>query len=120
MAAEHDPTPARSGRTFSWASTGLREVWSTNPPDVFTRSASDHDNEEEALKWAALEKLPTYDRMRRGILKTVLDNGKVEYEEVQLSRLGMQERRILTESILEIVEEDNEMFLRRLRDRIDR
>ena len=36
---------------------------------VFTRSSREEDDE-EALKWAALEKLPTFDRLRKGILTT--------------------------------------------------
>jgi hypothetical protein len=32
--------------------------------DVFSRSSREEDDE-EALRWAALEKLPTYDRVRR-------------------------------------------------------
>ena len=35
--------------------------------DVFSRSSREEDDE-EALRWAALEKLPTYDRVRRAIL----------------------------------------------------
>lgn len=104
---------------ISWASSSFREVW-TNPPDVFRKSVSDEGDEEEDLKWAALEKLPTYDRMRKGILKQVLDNGKVVHEEVDVSKLGLQDRKILIDSILKIVEEDNERFLHRLRDRTDR
>ncbi|XP_068660074.1 pleiotropic drug resistance protein 2-like isoform X3 [Aristolochia californica] len=58
--------------------------------------------------------------MRKGILRQVLDNGKVVHEQVDVTRLGMQEKKLLMESILKVVEEDNERFLRRLRDRIDR
>lgn len=104
---------------MSWASNSFREVW-TNPPDVFRKSVSDEGDEEEDIKWAALEKLPTYDRMRKGILKKVMDNGKVVHEEVDVSKLGLQDRKILIDSILKIVEEDNERFLHRLRDRTDR
>ncbi|KAF8696864.1 hypothetical protein HU200_036503 [Digitaria exilis] len=35
--------------------------------DVFSRSSREEDDE-EALRWAALEKLPTYDRVRRAIV----------------------------------------------------
>ncbi|KAI4967047.1 hypothetical protein ZWY2020_031092 [Hordeum vulgare] len=50
----------------------LREssVWSRGRDDLFSRSWSSWDeDDEEALRWAALEKLPTYDRAwpcRRG------------------------------------------------------
>ncbi|XP_061350163.1 pleiotropic drug resistance protein 2-like isoform X2 [Gastrolobium bilobum] len=58
--------------------------------------------------------------MRKGILKQVLDNGKVNYEEVDITKLGVQEKKHLLESILKTAEEDNGNFLNRMRDRIDR
>lgn len=107
----------RSGSKGNWASTSFREVW-TGQPDVFQKSGREDDEEE--LKWAALERLPTYDRLRKGFLKQVLDNGRVGYEEVDVTNLQMQDKKHLMESILKVVEEDNEKFLRRLRERTDR
>ncbi|KAH7553398.1 hypothetical protein JRO89_XS12G0007300 [Xanthoceras sorbifolium] len=54
------------------------------------------------------------------VLRQVLDNGKVVHGEVDVTNLGMQDKKQLMESILKVVEEDNEKFLRRLRDRTDR
>nr|XP_023897861.1 ABC transporter G family member 34-like [Quercus suber] len=98
----------------------FREVWTTPGPDVFSRSSggSKGDDEEE-LRWAAIERLPTYDRLRKGMLRQVLDSGKV-VQEVDVTNLGMQDKKRLMESILRVAEEDNEKFLRRLRDRTDR
>ncbi|KAI4365646.1 hypothetical protein MLD38_021612 [Melastoma candidum] len=101
----------------SWASASLREAWQA-PPDVFSRSGRQDDEEE--LRWAAIERLPTYDRLRKGMLKQVLDNGKVIHDEVDVTKLGLKDKKQLMESILGVVEEDNEKFLRRLRDRTDR
>ncbi|KAK6942636.1 ABC-2 type transporter [Dillenia turbinata] len=114
--AGDDLARSGSGRR-SWASASFREVWNT-PPDVFSRSSRE-DNDEEELRWAALERLPTYDRLRKGMLKQVLDNGRVVQSEVDIANLGLQEKKMLMESILKVVEEDNEKFLTRLRDRID-
>ncbi|KAB1221288.1 Pleiotropic drug resistance protein 2 [Morella rubra] len=102
----------------SWASGSLREVW-TAPPDVFSRSGRQETDEEE-LRWAAIERLPTYDRLRKGMLTQVLDNGRVVQNEVDVTNLGIQDKKQLMESILKVAEEDNEKFLRRLRDRTDR
>ncbi|XP_065882173.1 pleiotropic drug resistance protein 2-like [Euphorbia lathyris] len=101
----------------SWGSgrSSIREVWG-NQGDVFGRSERD----EEDLKWAAIERLPTYDRLRKGILKQVLDNGIVDYQEIDVTNLGMQDKKQLLETILQVVEEDNEKFLLRLRERTDR
>lgn len=101
----------------SWASASFREVW-TAPPDVFNRSG--REDEEEELRWAAIERLPTFDRLRKGVLTQVLDNGRVVHGEVDVTKLGMQDKKQLMESILKVVEDDNEKFLRRLRDRTDR
>lgn len=104
--------------TRSWASASVREVFTTAGQDVFQRSGRDHDDHEE-LMWAAIERLPTVDRVRKGILEQVLDDGKVVREEVDFANLGIQDKKHLTEYILKAVE-DNESFLRRLRDRTDR
>lgn len=85
---------------------------------MFQRSGREDDAEE--LKWAALEPLPAYDRLRKGFLKQVLDNGRVGYEEVDVTNLQTQDKKNIIESILKVVEDDNEKFLCRLRDRTDR
>lgn len=54
------------------------------------------------------------------MLRQVLDNGRVVTDEVDVTRLGVQDKKLLMENILKVVEDDNERFLRRLRDRTDR
>ncbi|KAJ4749521.1 ABC transporter G family member 36 [Rhynchospora pubera] len=83
--------------------------------DVFSRSSREEDDE-EALRWAALEKLPTYNRVRRGILSSA--SGKIN--EVDVENLGPHEKRMLLERLVRVAEEDNERYLLRLKDRIDR
>ncbi|XP_054800906.1 ABC transporter G family member 39-like [Prosopis cineraria] len=90
-------------------------------PDVFSRSdRHTQEDDEEDLKWAAVERLPTFERLRKGILKQVLDDGKVVRDEVDITKLAMREKKLLMENILKLIDEDNEALLRRLRDRIDR
>ncbi|KAF8403513.1 hypothetical protein HHK36_011617 [Tetracentron sinense] len=103
-----------SRRSLLWSS--FREIWSA-PSDIIQQSGMQDDEEE--LRWAAIERLPTYDRMRKGILKHVLDNGSVVHDEVDITNLGMQDKKQLMESILKVVEDDNEEFLHRLRNRTD-
>ncbi|KAJ1697900.1 hypothetical protein LUZ63_006412 [Rhynchospora breviuscula] len=106
-----------SSRRSSW-----RVGSSRNGSDSFRRAVDDDD--EENLKWAALEKLPTYDRVRRAIIRHVVeddgDGGKFVSNEVDISKLGVRDRKALLEQIFRVVVEDNERFLNRLRDRIDR
>lgn len=109
---------ARSWRSASVRGS-VREIWN-GTPDVFQRNSTRQiGDDEEELKWAAIERLPTYDRMRKGIL-TEVRSGRVVHNEVDVTQLGSQDKKILMESILKVVEEDNEKFLTRLRNRTDR
>ncbi|OAY36963.1 pleiotropic drug resistance protein 1 [Manihot esculenta] len=102
------------------ASTSLRRgsssAWRNNVLDVFSASSRDEDDE-EALKWAALEKLPTYDRLRKGILVSVSKGGA---NELDVDNLGFNERKTLLERLVKVAEEDNEKFLLKLKNRLDR
>ena len=98
--AGDDLARSTSGRRI-WASGSFREVW-TAPPDVFNRSGRQEEDEEE-LRWAAIERLPTYDRLRKGMLTQVLDNGKVVHDEVDVTNLGMRDKKLLMESILRLL-----------------
>lgn len=107
----------RSASSMSWRSISIKDMWNEQP-DVFQRSRA--AEEEEELRWAAIERLPTYDRLRKGMFRKVLSNGRVEYGEVDITELKTEDKKQLMDSILNIVEEDNEKFLKRLRDRTDR
>jgi ABC-type multidrug transport system ATPase subunit len=93
--------------------------------DPFGRAASQqgHDDDEENLRWAALEKLPTYDRMRRAVILSHHQGaGDVQGHEldglVDIDHLASGEAgRALLERVFQ---DDSERFLRRLRDRVDR
>ncbi|KAK3416796.1 hypothetical protein EUGRSUZ_H02558 [Eucalyptus grandis] len=102
------------------ASNSLRATSSTmqmhhaTTMDVFSRSSCDEDDE-ESLRWAALEKLPTFERLRKGILTA---GGGAN--EIDIRNLGFHERKRLIERLVRVTEEDNESFLLKLRNRIDR
>lgn len=83
--------------------------------DVFSKSSHDEDDE-EALKWAAIEKLPTYLRIRRGIFTE--EEG--EAREIDIKNLGLLERKNVLERLVKVADEDNERFLMKLKGRIDR
>lgn len=82
--------------------------------DVF--STSDREDDEEALKWAAIERLPTYRRIRRSML--VNEEGKAR--EVDIKQLSITERKILLDRLVKIAEEDHEKFLLKLKERMNR
>ncbi|KAL8138808.1 hypothetical protein V2J09_004809 [Rumex salicifolius] len=90
-------------------------VWRNTTRDVFSTSTRDEDDE-EALKWAALEKLPTYDRLRRGILM----GSRGGYTEIDIRNLGFSEKKSLVDKLISVTEQDNERFLLKLKNRIQR
>ncbi|KAK9229253.1 hypothetical protein WN944_022212 [Citrus x changshan-huyou] len=101
------------------ASNSLRRSasrWRSNSPGAFSVSSSREEDDEEALIWAALEKLPTYNRLRKGILTT----SRGEASEIDVNNLGLQERQRLVDKLVKIAEVDNEQFLLKLKNRIDR
>ncbi|KAF4350681.1 hypothetical protein G4B88_015405 [Cannabis sativa] len=71
--------------------------------------------DEEALRWAALERLPTYKRVRRGIFKDVVGDTK----EVDVSELESSEQKLLLERLVNAVEDDPDRFFDRMRRRFD-
>jgi hypothetical protein len=113
----------RVGSVRNWKSGSVREVWQ-GPPDVFSRNStarrSEREEDEEELKWAAIERLPTYDRLKTGMLKQVTSKGRVFRNEIDVTKLGPQDKQQLMDSVLKVAETDNETFLRRIRDRADR
>lgn len=83
--------------------------------EVFSRSFRGEDDE-EALKWAAIERLPTGLRIGRGLFI----DGEGQAREVDVESLGLLERKTLLERLVNNAEKDNEKFLLKLKDRIDR
>ncbi|KAG9452653.1 hypothetical protein H6P81_005557 [Aristolochia fimbriata] len=92
-------------------------MWRSNTAgSVFSHSSHDHEDDEDALKWAALEKLPTYNRIRKGILS----GSTGEYREVEIGKLGGHERQHLIDRLVRSTDTDNEKFLLKLKERMDR
>lgn len=123
---------SRAASVRSWKSTSVREIWQqAAQPDVFSRNSTtkserNNDNngdDEEELMWAAIERLPTYDRVRKGMILTQVNSkGKKVFgdEVVDVTKLGSIDKKLLIDSVLKIVENDNEKLLTRIRDRVDR
>ncbi|VAI23431.1 unnamed protein product [Triticum turgidum subsp. durum] len=120
----------RSASAASWGSRrsgSISHSLSQQAGDPFGRAASrqGHEDDEENLRWAALEKLPTYDRMRRAVILSRhagIDGADGAGHELQglvdINQLASGEAgRALLERVFQ---DDSERFLRRLRDRVDR
>ena len=62
-----------------WSSSNMREMW--NESEVFRQSSGRRGkDDEDGLMWAAIERLPTHDRLKRGMLKQVTGSGRLVCE----------------------------------------
>ncbi|KAK8654621.1 hypothetical protein V6N13_107228 [Hibiscus sabdariffa] len=73
------------------------------------------EDDEEALKWAALERLPTYDRVQKGVLHGILG----DLQEIDLRKLRLQDRKELLNRFIKSADKHEE-FLKKLKERMDR
>ncbi|KAL0837486.1 hypothetical protein Bca101_089376 [Brassica carinata] len=90
----------------------LGEVLTSSSNHFSRRSGSIDDHDEEALTRAALEKLPTFTRLRTTIIQP--------HEFVDVTKLGVGDRQKFIDSVFKVTDEDNEKFLKKFRNRIDR
>ncbi|WVZ68984.1 hypothetical protein U9M48_017853 [Paspalum notatum var. saurae] len=94
------------------------------------RSGADEVDDEEALQWAAMERLPSFERLCTGLLRADADGSfsvsglgrrrPARHEEVDVRALGLAQRQAFVDRVFRVADEDNERFLRKLRARIDR
>ncbi|KAL3500414.1 hypothetical protein ACH5RR_039507 [Cinchona calisaya] len=89
-------------------------IWSNTAMEIFSKSSHEQDDE-EALKWASIERLPTYLRLRTGILTQ--EEGHPS--EVDVKHLKPAERKYILNRVMN-EEDDNEEFLLKLKERIRR
>ncbi|KAH0768252.1 hypothetical protein KY285_004123 [Solanum tuberosum] len=88
-------------------------------------SASEKDDivdEENMLAWAAIERLPTYDRLRSSVFEEVNGNeANVKTKRVtDVTKLGPVERHVFIEKMIKHIEHDNLQLLHKIRKRIDK
>ena len=95
-----------------------------------TTSAKDDDNDDIAeaqriaLQWTAIEKLPTFERLRSSLFDNQ-NNGPNDNDDdnkrvVDVTKLGAQERHRFVEKLIKHIESDNLRLLRKIRTRIDK
>ncbi|KAK4413837.1 ABC transporter G family member 36 [Sesamum alatum] len=96
-----------------------RSSWSMEEAFPGGRRSVRAEEDEEALRWAALEKLPTYDRLRKSVFKTFVES-EVVHREVDVRKLDVNDRQEFIDRFFRVAEEDNEKFLKKLRNRIDK
>ncbi|CAN6573374.1 unnamed protein product [Malus baccata var. baccata] len=113
--------------SHEWHRSFSRSVEDVILSATHSRRNSRMEEEEEALTWAAIERLPTYNRLRTSIIKSFVEtvaqgnnNNKVVHKEVDVLKLDLIDRQKFIDGTFKIAEEDNERFLKKFRSRIDK
>ncbi|KAL1298231.1 hypothetical protein HN51_042620 [Arachis hypogaea] len=120
--------PRSISRSRSRAASWRDEVFASGR---YSRRTMSVNQDEEALIWAAIERLPTYDRLRTSIFQTALDTtaddaaaaaaaARLERREVDVRKLDMNERQQIVDKIFKVAEEDNEKYLIKFRNRLEK
>ncbi|CAN8278879.1 unnamed protein product [Cochlearia groenlandica] len=107
-------------RSVSRASRNFEDVFSAGG----SRRTQSVNDDEEALKWAAIEKLPTYNRLRTTLMSAVVEDdvygNQILSKEVDVTKLDGEDRQKFIDMVFKVAEQDNERILTKLRNRIDR
>jgi len=81
-------------------------------------------DDEAELKWAAVERLPTLDRLHTSVFQFHGDSDSagslLELQMVDVRRLGAAERRMVVDTLIANIHRDNLRLLRKQRQRMDR
>ncbi|XP_076910333.1 ABC transporter G family member 35-like isoform X1 [Bidens hawaiensis] len=115
------------GRSLSRAAGSLRmdDVFSiSGAGSHHKRSSRQSMEDEEALRWAALEKLSTYNRLRTTIFDPNIMANQVDMSTdnmlLDVREMDPNARQQFIDSVFKVAEDDNERFLRKFRDRVDK
>ena len=98
----------------SWGLRGMMD----NPLERASASRrQDAMDDEEALKWAAVERLPTYDRVRTSVFHDVSTGSVKQVDVRQLTPLETNE---LLNKLMAEAQDENNVFLQKMRKRLDK
>nr|GEV68173.1 ABC transporter G family member 32-like [Tanacetum cinerariifolium] len=91
-------------------------MWNT-AENLSVRSSSfrEDGDDEEALRWAAIERLPTYSRVRKGIFTNIVGDAK----QVEVNEMQTEEIRVVIDRLLTSADDDWMRFFDRMRRRFD-
>ncbi|KAG0457816.1 hypothetical protein HPP92_022973 [Vanilla planifolia] len=120
-----------ASRSISSRATHLMGMPSANFDGVFSRSrasATRAIEEDEAMRWAALERLSTNDTLRTGFFRRAIDSCDAsvdarafyKYYEVDVENMGTIQKQEFLARIFRDGEDDEETFLKKLRQRVDK
>ena len=88
-------------------------MWNSSVNMFGTTSENKEDDDEEALRWAALQRSPTYVQARTSFFRNIA--GEVSL--VNIGELDDQEKNLVLDKLVNAVNEDTKMFFNRIRQR---
>jgi hypothetical protein len=101
-----------------------RQTSSFRSSSGLSSTKGDADADQDALQWAAIERLPTFERLRSSLFDKDHDDadgtdnkGK---QVIDVSKLGDVERHVFIEKLIKHIEHDNLLLLQKIRNRIDK
>ncbi|KAK6260393.1 hypothetical protein QQP08_003186 [Theobroma cacao] len=113
-----------TGRSLRYSFRHLASSFRSATSDAV--SFKEKDDDEVELQWAAIERLPTFERLRTSLFDHKLlndgkeDQGRRKMEMIDVTKLGALERRVFIEKLITKIEEDNLELLKKLKERMDR
>ncbi|PKI53076.1 hypothetical protein CRG98_026537 [Punica granatum] len=81
-------------------------------------STKDDVDDEFDLQWAAVERLPTFERLRSSLFSKGGDGG--DRTVVDVTKIGPDERQLFIEKLIKHIEHDNLKLLQKIRDRTEK
>lgn len=87
-------------------------------------SAKDDTDAQYAVQWAAIERLPTFERLKSSLFDKGDDGNELDGEAgkrvVDVTKLGAMEKHVFIDKLIKHIENDNLRLLRKIRKRIDK
>ncbi|XP_048137047.1 pleiotropic drug resistance protein 3-like isoform X2 [Rhodamnia argentea] len=86
-------------------------------------ATKDDVNDEYDIQWAAIERLPTFERLRSSLFDSKIDGRAVDDEGkkvVDVTKLGALDCHFFVEKLIRHIKNDNLNLLRKIRDRTDK
>lgn len=104
----------------SWRSSSRYHGSSFGSDSASTLAENVDVDDETALKWAEIEKLPVFEQLRLSVFDEKDEANSKGKRVVDVTKLGPLERQMFIQKIIKHVEHDNLRLLHKIRKRIDK
>lgn len=100
----------------------FRHLISSSRSSFVLNSVKDDVDNDFALQWAEIDRLPTFERLRSSLFDET-DGSRVDVQGkrvVDVTKLGVLERQMFVEKLIKYIENDNLRLLQKMRNRVDK